>query len=340
MLVAGKHNLITDVQGLRVGNSHSDGIKSGTTVLTADKPFTAAVDVRGGAPGTRETDLLAADKLVEQIDAIVLSGGSAFGLDAAAGVMDAMAAQGRGYEVGPVRVPIVSSAILFDLLNGGNKSWDENPYRQLGVDALGNSAVEFDLGSAGAGTGANCYDFKGGLGSASLCCSNGVTVGALVAVNPRGGVCLPGSKNFWAAPFEIDDEYGGRDWGNAKPTLQLADPRLADIDAQTNNNPRANTTIAIVATDAALSVSQLKRMAIAAHDGIARAIVPSHTPLDGDTVFAVSTGGKALQAPVAGQTELGHAASVCLARAIARGVYHATPSKNDPMPCWQSKAEN
>ena len=340
MLVAGKRNLITDVPGLLVGNSQSTIVKSGTTVLTADKPFTAAVDVRGGAPGTRETDLLAADKLVEQIDAIVLSGGSAFGLDAAAGVMDTMAAQGRGYEVGPVRVPIVSSAILFDLLNGGDKSWNINPYRQLGVEALGNSAVDFDLGSVGAGTGANCADFKGGLGSASLCCNHGITVAALVAVNPRGGVCLPGSRNFWAAPFEIGDEYGGSHWGNAKPALQLADPGLADIDAQTNSNPRANTTIAIVATDACLSVSQLKRLAIAAHDGIARAIVPSHTPLDGDTVFAVSTACKALQAPVADQTELGHAASVCLARAIARGVYQATPSKNDPMPSWQSKAEN
>lgn len=340
MLIAGKRNLITDVGGLQVGNSQTDVIKSGTTVLTADKPFTAAVDVRGGAPGTRETDLLAPDKSVEQIDAIVLSGGSAFGLDAASGVMDAMASQGRGFAVGPVRVPIVSAAILFDLLNGGEKSWTTNPYRELGIDALQNSGTGFELGTVGAGTGANCADFKGGLGSASLQCPSGFTVGALVAVNPRGGVCLPGSRNFWAAPFEIDTEYGAAGWGDAMPPLQLNDPRLAQIDADTDGSPRANTTIAIVATDADLSVSQLQRLAVAAHDGIARAIVPSHTPLDGDTVFSVSTGNKPLKAPVAEQTELCHAASVCLARAIARGVYHATPAKNDPMPCWQAKPEN
>ncbi len=337
MLITGKQNLITDVAGIQVGNSASSQYKSGTTVLTAQQPFAAAVDVRGGAPGTRETDLLAPDKLVEKIDAIVLSGGSAFGLDAASGVMDAMAQQGRGYEVGPVRVPIVSSAILFDLLNGGEKSWQHNPYRALGVQALANANSTFDLGSVGAGSGANCADFKGGLGSASLMTSAGYVVGALVAVNPRGGVCLPGSNHFWAAPYEVANEFGGAGWGNTPPDLQLSDPRLAAIDHSTNENPRANTTIAIVATDAALSVSQLKRMAIAAHDGIARAIVPSHTPLDGDTVFAVSTAMRSLKSPVADQTELCHAASVCLSRAIARGVYHATPAENDPVPCWQSE---
>lgn len=326
----GSNNLITDIAGLRVGNAQDEPLKSGVTVIVADKPFVAAVDVRGGAPGSRETDLLAPDKLVDAIDAIVLSGGSAFGLDAASGVMDSLHQAGRGFAVGAVRVPIVSSAIIFDLLNGGNKDWQTNPYRELGVQALHAADVQFSLGSSGAGTGATCADLKGGLGSASLVTSNGYTVAALVVANPRGGVCTPGSRHFWAAPFEIEAEFGGAGVRSPAAPVQLHDPRLSD-------NPKANTTIAVVATDAALTVAQSQRVAVAAHDGMARAIVPSHTPLDGDMVFAINTGEKVLVNPLADQAEICHAASVCLARAIARGVYEASPAGDDLLPCWKAK---
>jgi D-aminopeptidase len=326
----GANNLITDIHGLKVGNASDARLKSGVTVLTADKPFVAAVDVRGGAPGTRETDLLAPDKLVDAIDAIALSGGSAFGLDAAAGVMDALQRAGRGFEVGPVRVPLVSSAIIFDLLNGGDKDWNENPYRALGTEAFAASAVDFALGTAGAGTGASTVDLKGGLGSASLQLSDGSLVGALVVVNPRGGVVTPGSGHFWAAPFEVDKEFGGYGVCPAAPDLTLHDPRLGD-------EPMANTTIAVVATNLDLTVAQTQRMAIAAQDGLARAIVPSHTPLDGDTVFAISTGEHALINPTARQAECCHAAAVCLSRAIARAVYLAEPAAGDRLPCWRDQ---
>lgn len=335
MLTSGEKNLITDVSGIVVGNSQSSSLKSGVTVLSADKPFRTAVDVRGGAPGTRETDLLAPDKLVDALDAIVLAGGSAFGLDAASGVTDELARTGRGYQVGQAQVPIVSSAILFDLLNGGDKNWSGNPYRALGVEALQNAATVFEIGSAGAGTGATCADFKGGLGSASLITTDGYIVGALVAVNPRGSVCMPGSRHFWAAPFEVDGEFGGLGVNSVPPEIFTRDPGGAVSD-----NPRANTTIAIVASDADLSVAQLQRVAIAAHDGLARAIFPSHTPLDGDTVFSVSTGAKPLTNPVAAQAELGHAASIALSRAIARAVYEARPARGDMLPCYRTALED
>ncbi|MCF6302864.1 MAG: P1 family peptidase, partial [Devosiaceae bacterium] len=172
----GKRNLITDVAGLFVGSATDQNIKTGVTVLTADTPFVAAVDVMGGAPGTRDTDLLAPDKSVEGVDALVLSGGSAFGLDAPGGVVDVLARRGRGFEVGPVNVPIVPGAILFDLINGGNKNWTLNPYRALGVEALEVVGEMFDLGSVGAGAGATSASLKGGVGSASIVLENGLPV--------------------------------------------------------------------------------------------------------------------------------------------------------------------
>ena len=320
----GARNLITDVEGLKVGNAQDDRIKTGSTVLLADGPFTCGVSVMGGAPGTRETDLLAPDKTVQQVDALVLSGGSAFGLDAAAGVADALRAQGRGFAVGPQIVPIVPSAILFDLLNGGDKGWDENPYRALGVSALANARDAFDLGSFGAGTGATLASHKGGLGSASMVLPSGHTVGALVAVNALGDASPDGS-HFWAAPWDIGSEFGGhgclQDAPGALPATKLS---------------AHNTTIAIVATDAVLTQAQCTRMATAAHDGMARALVPSHTPMDGDLVFALSTDAKPLADPVADSLWLGHAAATCLARAIARGVYHATPKDGDTHRCFRS----
>ena len=326
MMRPGPNNLITDVAGLRVGNAEDNRIKTGATVLTADQPFTAAVQVMGGAPGTRETDLLAPENTVQKVDALVLSGGSALGLSAASGVADALRRAGRGFLVGDQRVPIVPAAILFDLLNRGAKDWPQNPYPDLGQTALASVAVDFSLGTVGAGTGATTATLKGGLGSASVVLPSGHTVGALVAVNALGSATVGGSTHFWAAPFEIDGEFGG-----LGPAAQF-DPTALPI---TKAGPAQNTTIAVVATDAVLTQSQAKRMAMAAHDGIARALFPSHTPLDGDLVFAASTGTHALAEPVSETLMIGHAAALCLARAIARGVHAATPTPGDILPCWR-----
>ena len=324
MIQPGPRNLITDVTGLRVGNADDARIKTGATVLLGDAPFTAAVHVMGGAPGTRETDLLAPDKLVQQADALVLSGGSAFGLDAASGVADALRSQGRGFAVGDQTVPIVPGAILFDLINGGDKDWSDNPYKRLGREALANASDTFALGSHGAGTGALIADLKGGLGSASAT-HNGITVGALVAVNALGRVTVGDTPHFWAAPFEMDGEFGAL--GPAPAFDPAALPPVKGGD-------RENTTIAIVATDAALTQAQATRMATAAHDGMARAIYPSHTPMDGDLVFAAATGTATAQAD---PFMLGHLAALTLARAIARGVYAATPAPGDLLPTYQSR---
>ena len=328
----GRHNLITDVPGLKVGNAHDARIKSGTTVLVADRPFACAVDVMGGAPGTRETDLLTPDRMVQAVDALVLSGGSAFGLDAASGVADALARQGRGFEVGSVHVPIVPAAILFDLINGGDKTWDANPYRGLGEQALAAADVQFGLGSVGAGCGATAARIKGGLGSASLVLDTGVTVGALVAANPTGQITAGDSAHFWAAPFEIGDEYGGLGIRpDAMPFAESAFTKRDSLEAL------KNTTIAIVATDAPMTKAQLKRMAVAAHDGMARSISPSHTLVDGDLVFALSTAGGSVITDDLLALEIGHAAATCLARAIARGAYEARPEPGDILPTWHQK---
>lgn len=313
------HNLITDIPGLRVGNAHHAALKSGCTVLTADQPFTCGVHVMGGAPGSRETDLLAPDKLVEHVDALVLSGGSALGLSAASGVADALRAQGRGFDVGGQNVPIVPAAILFDLLNGGDKDWTINPYPALGATALAQAAPSFDLGTAGAGFGATTATLKGGLGSASVSLPGGVIVGALVAVNAVGSVTVGDGPHFWAAPWEENGEFGNL---GPSPTSPRGRPAT--------KGHRRNTTIGIVATNANLTQAQCTRLATAAHDGIARAVVPAHTPFDGDLIFAASTG--------AVQTDdllyLGHAAATCMARAIARGVYLARSTPQETPPCY------
>ncbi|ARE38641.1 Peptidase, T4 family [Rhodovulum sp. P5] len=323
----GRRNLITDVAGLKVGQAEDATVKTGVSVLVGDAPFVAGVHVMGGAPGTRETDLLSPDRLVQEVDALVLSGGSAFGLDAASGVADGLRAMGRGFAVGGQRVPIVPGAILFDLLNGGDKDWADNPYKPLGRAALAAADADVALGSAGAGYGATTADLKGGLGSASLVLDCGITVGALVAVNALGSAVMGGGPKFWAAPWEIGGEFGGLGQGRHDPATEPR-PEAALGEA---------TTIAIVATDAALTQAQATRLAVAAHDGMARALVPSHTPFDGDLVFAAATG--AVPLPDAGfdALRLGHAAAVCLARAIARGVYHASPAPGDTRPCWQAR---
>ena len=325
-MTPGAKNLITDVEGLRVGNASDATIKTGVTVLTADQPFTAGIHVMGGAPGTRESDLLAPDKMVQQVDALVLAGGSAYGLDAASGVADGLRAMGRGFAVGDQTVPIVPGAILFDLLNGGDKRWPENPYKPLGRAALDAAATSFELGSTGAGTGATLASYKGGLGSASCMLPSGHTVGALVAANALGDATT--GNHFWAAPWEIKDEFGALGIATQIPS-GLPPTKLA--------SHNTNTTIAIVATDAALDQSQCTRLATAAHDGMARALVPSHTPMDGDLIYGVSNGAKQLTNPVEDTLWLGHAAATCLARAIARAVWHATPAPNDTHPCFRPR---
>lgn len=327
-MTPGTRNLITDVPGLVVGHAQDARLRSGVTVLTADRPFTAGVSVMGGAPGTRETDLLSPDRLVQQVDALVLAGGSAFGLDACSGVADALRAMGRGFAVGDQRVPIVPGAILFDLLNGGDKGWDRNPYSALGRAALDARTVTPALGSVGAGFGAMTGTLKGGVGSASAALASGHRVGALVAVNALGTATVGDSPHFWAAPWEMAAEFGGlgpaarHDPGHEPPPTK----RMGEA-----------TTIAIVATDAALTQAECQRLATAAQDGMARALVPSHTLLDGDLVFAASTGARPLTDPVADAFTLGHAAACCLARAIARAVYLAEPMPGDRQPAWRAR---
>ena len=324
----GPRNLITDVPGLRVGHAEDHRIKTGASVLVGDRPFVAAVHVMGGAPGTRETDLLAPDKTVQEVDALVLSGGSAFGLDAASGAADWLRRQGRGFAVGDQLVPIVPGAIVFDLINGGDKDWGENPYKRLGSEAVAAAGDSFALGTAGAGTGAIIADLKGGLGSASVVLPSGHTVGALVVVNALGQVTVGDGPQFWAAPFEMADEFGGL---GPAPSFDPSQP------PRHKGGPGEATTIAIVATDALLTQAQATRMATAAHDGMARAIYPSHTPMDGDLVFAAATGARPLDNPVWDALHLGHAAALCLSRAIARGVYEARPAEGDPFPTWASR---
>lgn len=331
-MIPGPRNLITDIAGLRVGNAEEHRIKTGTTVLVGDKPLVASVDVMGGAPGARETELLAPDKLVENIDAIVLSGGSAFGLDAASGVTDALRKEGRGFRVETAMVPIVPGAIIFDLLNQGEKDWDTNPYRALGEAALAAATEDFALGTAGAGTGALTANLKGGLGSASLVLPGGYIVGALVVANPTGSVTVGDSEHFWAAPFELGAEFGGR--GPFHGMVPFAQSARCKGDWA---SPVASTTIAVVATDAVLSKAQAKRLAVAAQDGIARGVSPAHTQIDGDLIFSVATCEKPIDRALFDILQIGHAAALCLSRAMARAIYLARPAPGDTLPTWQEK---
>ena len=311
----GKRNNIADVPGISVGNAEDHDVRTGVTVVLPERPTIAAVDLRGGAPGTRETDLLDPSSLVEKVDAVVLSGGSAHGLDAASAVMGALAEKGIGFEVGEHRVPIVPGAILFDLANGGEKAWGSMPpYRRLGTAALAAADRDFDLGNAGAGYGATAGMLKGGLGSVSCITENGLTVGALVAVNSLGEVTLPRSPHFWAWPFELESEFGGLGPPRSMPSL-TSDLSMAALGT--------STTLAVVATDAVLTPSEARRLAIMAQAGLTRAIRPSHTPFDGDLVFALATGVRPLNEPAGDLAQLGMVAADCLSRAIARGVYEA-----------------
>jgi D-aminopeptidase len=325
-------NLITDVAGLKVGHAEDRKLGSGSTAIIFDTPAVASADLRGGGPGSRETELLAAHSTVEHVDAIVLSGGSAFGLDATSGVQGWLHERGRGYSVGSARVPIVPGAIVFDLLAGGDKQWGRySPYRELGYHAAAAASADFALGSAGGGLGATTAGLKGGIGSASATTPEGVTVGAIVIVNAVGSVTIGDGPHFWAAPFEQNGEFGGLGWP------QRFGPDALQVRTK-GSVPRQSTTIALVATDAKLTKAQCHRVAVMAQTGCARAIYPVHTPLDGDIVFAAATGKMPLPDQLRSLTTLGTLAANVLARAIARGVYEATALPFEgSLPSWRDK---
>lgn len=327
MFRPGPKNLITDIAGLKVGHATNEHVRSGVTALICGAGWAAGVDVRGGGPGTRETDTLAAENLVGRAHAVVLAGGSVFGLAAADGVVAALSTQGIGLQLRPgsPAIPIVPSAVLHDLANGGDKNWGPSPpYRDLGLRASIEAKADFALGSVGAGRGAEAGLVKGGIGSASLDLQDGLIVGALVAVNSVGSVLMPDGKTYWAWAFELDNEFGGG--GPPQNRMDLSDPapdesRLLAIGRLT---PGTNTTLGVVACNADLSTVECKRIAIMAQDGIARAVRPAHTPFDGDTVFALASGESALKTDSLRAAQIGRigsAAADCLARAIARAVH-------------------
>jgi L-aminopeptidase/D-esterase-like protein len=328
-------NLLTDVPGIRVGHADDVPLASGVTAILFDEPAVASVSILGGAPGGRDTALLDPEMTVGSIDAIMLSGGSAFGLDAAGGAQAALLAMGRGLAVGPVRVPIVPQAIIFDLLNGGDKMWGEqSPYWLLGraaMHAASQAGPDFALGSVGAGLGATTANLKGGIGSASAVSSRGFRVSALAVINAIGMATMGDGPQFWAAPYERNGEFGGRGMPAVLPAGVLS-LRIK------GHAVEPATTIGLVATDAMLTKAEAKRLAIMAQDGLARALRPAHAPMDGDTVFATSTGRLALRDPLLDLTELGMLAGDCFARAIARGVYEATALPfAGALPDWKSR---
>jgi L-aminopeptidase/D-esterase-like protein len=328
------NNLLTDIAGVRVGHADDATLASGVTAVIFDRPAVAAMDVRGGGPGTREGALLDLANTVEKIDAVALAGGSAFGLEAGGGVQAWLAEKGRGFAVRGAVIPIVPGAICFDLLNGGNKQWGRfPPYRDLGYAAAAAADTTFALGSAGAGLGANTANLKGGLGSASAQTEDGVKVTALAVVNAVGTVTVGDGPWFWAAPFEIDGEYGGR----GLPPSFTPDMLRMRIKGGSAATPAENTTLAVVVTDAALTKPQTRRLAMIAQTGFARAIYPVHAPMDGDVVFAASTGERPID-PLVGLTELGMVAANVVARAIARGVFAATALPfPDALPAWRDR---
>ncbi len=345
----GPRNDLTDVPGVAVGQAHDDAVATGVTVIMPTAPAVCGVDVRGGGPGARETDLLDPSTLVERIDALVLSGGSSYGLAAADGAAAWLGARGRGFSLLPGSAappsPIVPGAILYDLANGGDKTWGETPpYRALALAACEAcaEAAPVKQGRAGAGFGAQAGGARGGLGSASCRTASGVTVAALVAVNSFGSVRMAGCDAFWAWPFEIDGEFGGArppaSWRAGDHLLDSGLPSDTKLSAPPRRaGPGANTTIGVVATSAPLTQADARRLAIMAQDGVARAIRPVHGPTDGDIVFALSAPREDNGSPKSRVSResrlspidlsaLGSLAADCMARAIARAVHEADKS--------------
>jgi L-aminopeptidase/D-esterase-like protein len=327
-------NDLSDIHGVLVGHADDGVLASGVTAILFAEPAVAAVSVQGGAPGGREQELLAPEMTLTRIDAIVLSGGSALGLDAAGGVQAALREDGRGFRHASGQVvPLVPQAIVFDLANGGDKNWGRfPPYRDLGYAAARAARVGgVALGSVGAGLGATTARLKGGLGSASARVAGGFVVAALAVVNAIGSATIGDGPHFWAAPFEQAGEFGGRGW-----PARFTEDALA---MRRKRPAQPGTTIGIVATDAALTKAQARRMAIMAHDGLARAVMPAHAPMDGDTIFAVATGARPLGEDASGAlTEIGHAAATAFARAVARGVYEAAALPlRGALPSWRDR---
>jgi L-aminopeptidase/D-esterase-like protein len=315
----GKSNGLTDVGGILVGHYTDIQAVSGVTVVACPQGAVAGVDVRGAAPGTRETDLMAPHNLIEKAQAVVLSGGSVFGLSAADGVTRWLAGEGYGFPLdqGYV-VPIVPAAVLYDLGRGADFTPPINAdWGRRACEDAGNSPVQ--TGNVGAGTGAFSYSIKGGLGSASLILDAGVTVAALVAVNSVGSVINPDSGRPWEIGLEVDGEFGDQ----GRRAVRLPAPPAPE--------PVKNTTIGVIATEAALTVAQAQKVAQMAHDGMARAIRPAHTMFDGDTIFCLATGKKELPAKqgifisprALSLNELGDAAANCMTRAIIHAILNA-----------------
>jgi L-aminopeptidase/D-esterase-like protein len=323
-------NLITDVAGLTVGHATDDRVRSGVTAILCGAAWPAAVDVRGGGPGTRETEALSPENLVGRAHAVVLAGGSVFGLGAADGIAAGLSVKGIGLQLRPGSpfIPIVPAAVLHDLGNGGDKSWGLSPpYHDLGLRALESAGVDFALGSVGAGRGAMAGLIKGGVGSASLDLHDGLIVGALVALNSIGSALMPDGKTYWAWPFELEREFGG---GPPPHAMDVSDPvpDASRLMAVGRLQAGANTTLGVIACNADLTTVECKRVAMMAQDGIARAVRPAHTPFDGDTIFALASGAMQLSAEqrAAQIGRIGSAAADCVARAIARAVHFAARS--------------
>ena len=320
-LFNGPKNSITDIDGFLVGNAHDDNIKSGVTVLTRSTSFRASVSILGGAPGTKETDLLSPDKIVENIDGIVLAGGSAFGLDASSGVMDCLRIQNRGFDTGAIKVPIVPSAILFDLKNGGLKDWKINPYRDLGQKAFLNISDYFEVGSVGAGCGATTSVVKGGLGTNSIFYGDRIKVAAIIAVNSVGSPFFPGTNILYS------DFYSGKKENMERP------PMTALINSTKLLKGEA-TTLGIVCTNLNFNKNDLNRIAISAHSGIARAIEPSHTPFDGDIIFSATSGTEPIVNNDKDLMLVCQLSALCVTQAVGSAIKAARKKKGDQLACW------
>jgi L-aminopeptidase/D-esterase-like protein len=317
----GPLNSICDVPGIKVGQAADGDLMSGVTVVIPDEPCVASVDHRGGGVGARDTVLLGLGSTITAVHGICLSGGSAFGLDAAGGAMHALRKAGRGFPIGSALVPLVPTAIIFDLNVGAQRDWDHPPWWDLGHKAASDLGTEIALGNAGAGTGATAGPLKGGIGTASFATPE-FTIGALAVANPVGGTVIPGTDIFHAWTLEQQGEFGGQSVPTGQPETWIAEAPEA--------GPLENTTLVVVATDAALTKDQAQRVAIMAQDGLARAIRPVHAPLDGDTVFCLATGERAAPEPWSGLSELGTLGADVTARAITRAVYEATSIPDYP----------
>ena len=343
----GIRNLITDIPGVQVGHAEDNEIGTGVTVITGDKFFSAAVDVRGGGPGTRETDMLSLENSIGRADAIVLSGGSAFGLDACSEVQDLLRLDNKGYKVGKAIVPLVPGAVIFDLnINDKphvNIIGEHSPWRKLAHKAYKSANTKFLLGSFGAGCGATTATIKGGQGSSSWSqiFSNGkkYSVGAIVVNNAVGNPLLNEGPHFLSAHLEFGDEFGGYGVCNDLYDNVLRAKRLPPSIGKTEiiDDISSNTVIGVIATDAPLTRSNLKRIAIMAHDGIARSLSPAHTSMDGDTIFSITTH-QNIKDQVLENIDivaLGARASDCVARACNRAIYEAE-AVGFSKPGWKS----